>query len=259
MNFRGLPSHIQEGIKALTIDQEFQHRFGTDKVLDQLDEQKFDKAQQLKLLTLVCDQKITISNININSITPKIWSILWLFDSAFINPNKVINFMEIDIAMYLLQNDIKTINLTEIFNDSISYCMKNQIDYNVALQVISQSIHLAFKPLNLFPKQNKIGNQIICYDADWLTSTIAKVHAVTGLKPDQIINMSLTSICFYFAQYARINGNENIYRRSPEEILIEQDKRSCELIVERLFEKGVIKPEQKDDLFKKISSIPTIE
>lgn len=53
MNFRNLPHHIQEGIKALTIDEEFQHRFATDKILDEIDEMKTNMADEYQSLKMV--------------------------------------------------------------------------------------------------------------------------------------------------------------------------------------------------------------
>lgn len=254
MNFKNLNKDVKQGIKALTIDAEFQNRFATDKILDELDAQKFNRAQELRLLTLLFQQKITLCDVEVNAITPKIWSFIWILDTGFTNAKKEISQIDIDMIMYVLQNPIESFDLTKILSFSVGYCKKNQIYYDTAINIIAQSIRLSFKPLNMFPKSNIVGNQIMYYDVDWLTSTVAKVHAVTGLKPTKIMNMSLTAVCYYFAQYARINGAQNIYRRSPEEILIAQDQRCCELIVQRLIENGVITEEQRESIYKIISN-----
>ena len=254
MNFRKLNKHIQQGIKALTLDEEFQKRFGSDEILDQLDQQKYNPTEQLLLFQSINNEKIEIYQQKIKPITPKIWTFLWIIDSPFINTKKEISQVDIDIFLYLMQNQVKDIIPSNIVSEAVGYCQKNNIDYEVAVKIIYQAMRLAFKPLSLFPKSNISGNVQMYYDSEWLTGTIAKVHAVTGLFPEQIMNMSLTAICYYFAQFAKMNGAENIYRRSPEEILDAQDKRCCELIVQRLIENGVIKEEQRFEIYNIIST-----
>ena len=117
------------------------------------------------------------------------------------------------------------------------------------------SIRTAFRPLNLFPKRHVDGKAKVVFDADWITSLVARVHTVTGESPEKIMNeMSLTAACYYFAQAARMNGDETIYKRSDEEILIAQDRRAVELICERLIELKVIKQE---DYFKYFTIMTT--
>lgn len=95
------------------------------------------------------------------------------------------------------------------------------------------------------------------FDADWITSLVARVHSVTGESPTKIMNeMSLTAACYYFAQYARMNGDETIYKRSAEEILIEQDKRAVEMICERLIELNVIQREEYFKYYKIMTTNP---
>lgn len=42
MNFKHLPNDVKQAIKALTTDQEFQDRFAKDKILDQLEAEKYN-------------------------------------------------------------------------------------------------------------------------------------------------------------------------------------------------------------------------
>jgi len=66
--------------------------------------------------------------------------------------------------------------------------------------------------------------------------------------------MSLTSACYYFAQYARMNGDDTIYKRSEDEILLAQDRRAVELICERLVELNII---PQSEYFKYLTIMTT--
>lgn len=67
--------------------------------------------------------------------------------------------------------------------------------------------------------------------------------------------MSLAEACYYFAQYRRMNGSDQIYKRTPEQILQLEDHRAAEMVIERLIEKKVISPEQKQKWLTQITTI----
>lgn len=256
MYFRTLPKHIQEGIKELTVDEEFQQRFATDKVLDEIDEMKTNMADEYKCIQLVIGNKIKINEKLFSALTPLMWSFLWVIDSPFVNYEKNVKEVDIDLFFYILENGVGDGDTVRIITDSLQYTEKHfQMTYDECLNIITTIIKMSFKPLNLFPKTNMAGRND--FDADWLTSLITKVHAVTGYSPDYIMKeMSLTSACYYFAQYRRMNGSENIFKRTDEEILILEDKRACEMIIERLIEKKVITEDEREKWLKEISTSP---
>ena len=68
-------------------------------------------------------------------------------------------------------------------------------------------------------------------------------------------NLSMTACCFYYVQYARMQGAEHIEKRASEEILKAQSERTCTLICDRLIELGVIKEEQRDEIYH-IMTVP---
>jgi aspartyl-tRNA synthetase len=103
MNFRNLPKHIQEGIKLLPTDDEFQHRFATDKVLDEIDAMKTNMADEYKSLQLVLGNNLKIGDRTFHPITPAMWSFLWVIDSPFVNYDKTVNDVDIDLFLYLLE------------------------------------------------------------------------------------------------------------------------------------------------------------
>ena len=256
MYFKTLSKEIKDAILKLTSDKEFQDRFANDKKLDEIDELKINKGEELKFIQLLLTNKIEIQNHIFKAMTPAIWSFLWIIDSPFVCFDKNITQSDVDIFFYLLENGVGDCDPVRIVTESLQFTSRCiQITFDEAFGIITEIIKLSFKPLNLFPNSNSKGQNI--FDADFLTSLVTRVRQVTGYNPDYILNeMSMSSVCYYFAQFARVNGNENIFRRTEEEILIMQDLRASELIVERLIELDVIKPEEKEKYVKIITTPP---
>lgn len=190
-----------------------------------------------------------------NPITPAIWCFLWVINSPFVNYEKEIKEVDIDLFYYILDNGIGDGDPIRLLSESLQYTSNHlQISYEEAHGILSTMIRLSFKPLNLFPKSVSSGKKSI-FDADWLTALITKVHEVTGYTPDYIMNeMSLTSACYYFAQYRRMNSNDEIYKRTDEEILILEDKRASEMVVDRLIERGIFPIEEREKWLNQITT-----
>lgn len=188
-------------------------------------------------------------------ITPAKWAYLWATSSPFIVNEKEPTLLDVDYFLYVLDNGIEEGDVVLSFNRSLGYTKKLNISYEEGIKIIINSIRVAFRPLNLFPKRQGNTNRKAMFDADWITSLVARVHSVTGESPKKIMNeMSLTAACYYFAQYARMNGDDTIYKRSEEEILIAQDRRAVEMICERLIELNVIK---REEYFKYLTIMTT--
>lgn len=256
MYFSKLPKDIQQAIFKLTKDKEFQHRFATDKELDELDSLKNNPAEELKALQAVLGLDLSFTDRKTKVLTPAKWAYLWILNSPFVTSEKPPTEIDIDLFLYILEKGVENGDIVESFNKSIRYTKTIDIDYEEALKVIINAIRIAFRPLNLFPKRQGTGSKLV-FDADWITSLVARVHAVTGETPKYIMHeMSLTSACYYFAQYARMQGDDTIYKRSEEEILILQDRRACEMICERLIELNVIKREDYLKYFTIMSTNP---
>lgn len=255
MNFRNLPKNIQDGVRELTKDEEFQYRFGHDKILDELDEMETNKNEEYTSLMLLLKNEIVIEDKIYHPLTIAIWGFLYVIDSPFINSEKEVTELDIDIFFYLLDNGVAHININDTIINAAGYSKKLNLDINNALDVILKIIKISFQPLNLFPKKNSNGKNL--FDGDWVTALVTKVYNVTGYDANYIMNtLSLHACCYYFAQYARENGAEQIFRRTPEEIMKLKDKRASELVVERLIEKGVMPKEERDKWYNEIITPP---
>lgn len=134
---------------------------------------------------------------------------------------------------------------------------RRNLEINAAYEVANTLIHLAFSPLKMFPSVGTVEvHEQLCFDCDWMTNIIAKVHTVTGLTPKEIENMSLCACCFYYIQWCRMNGSKEISKRTSEEILKAQSERTDVLIAERLIEVGILKEEEKAEFLKTIGTPP---
>lgn len=258
MFFQNLPKNIQEAIKGLTQDKEFQDRFGHDPVLDELDDEKNDLKDTLPELLSTLNYKLHYKDKEYNNLTPLKWSFLWNVNSPFVRKSKKEpKMVDADLFFYVLEYGVEDILTSDLISKSFGYCQKNGLDIDDAGSVIHILISRAFNPLKMFPttKTSKTETEPV-FDADWLTSLVSKVHSSTGYAPDYIMNnLSMTACCFYYVQYARMQGAEHIEKRASEEILKAQSERTCTLICDRLIELGVIKEEQRDEIYH-IMTVP---
>lgn len=246
MNFKHLPNDVKQAIKALTTDQEFQDRFAKDKILDQLEAEKYNSRDEYLALLTVLNKKIVFNNLELKTITPAIWSFLYISKSPFVSNKGNITTSDVDFVLYILANGLNNVGSSsqQIYMNSIGFCQEHNINVLEAAEVIIEIIKISFRPLKMFPTTYNTTQSSPRFDADWLTGIVAKVHQVTGLTPREIINqMSLTQCCYYFAQYARMNSTQEIHMRSDEEIIKAMGQRTVELILQRLLEINIIKNE----------------
>lgn len=184
---------------------------------------------------------------------------LWCIDSPLVKDTvKNITELDLDIFFYTLDNTPDSDAVT-VSTSAIGELRKRGLTIEEAAEVAKTLINLAFQPLRMFPQTNNVvvGNQQPAFDADWLTGMISKVHNVTGNTPDFIMNnMSLCACCFYYIQWCRNQGSQNISKRTPEEILKAQSERTDEMIAERLIELKVLKEEEKQDFIRTIRTPP---
>lgn len=256
MFFQKLPKKVQEGIKYLTIDKEFQDRFGHDEILDELDHEKFNIKQTFHDLLAFLGRPIIFKEKKIKQLTPLVWTYLWCADNPLVRKGKDITQLDVDMFFYALENGVDE-NITQIAEKSIGYCEQNGIDDP---SIVPLLVRNAFLPLKMFPQTQtaeQLAGQEPIFDTDWLSSMITKVHDVTGKDIDYIMrDMSLSACCFYYIQYCRMNGAKNVERRPDEEILRLQDERSCTMILDRLIELKIVDESQRDEYFRIMTTNP---
>ena len=253
MNPNVLPKNIQQAIIDLTEDEEFQKIFSEDQQLDYLDSLKHDKQIEFHQFQLLVRKKLNIFGLEFNPLTIALYSYLYTIKSPIVFDIKKSTMIDLDLFFYLLQTKDYNWNVKQVLHKSIGYCSNVlHLSERQIVKVFEKFYKIEFRCLNLFPKSDQQKEPM--FNVDWITSIIAKVKPLTSYSTEQLyMDIPITEIYYYFANYCRMQGDQRIYIRTEEEILAEQDKRICQLIVERLVKKGIIKPQQSNSILKQIS------
>ena len=253
MRLETLSKDIQQAVFNLTEDQEFQKIFAEDKQLDYLQSLKHDKQIEFYELQLLINKKIRLFDIDFNPITIALYSYLYSIKSNIVFDIDHITTVDLDLFFYLLQTKDYNFDLKQLLIKSMGYCQKElKLSLNQTIELFKKIYKIEFRCLNLFPRTNQQKEAL--FNADWMTSIVSKVKPLTSYSTVQLYkDVSLSQIYYYFANYCRMQGDQSIFIRTEEEILFEEDLRMCELVVDRLIEKGVIAPAQRDNIIKQMA------
>lgn len=253
MNLNTLPQDLQQAVVDLTEDEQFQKIFKEDEQLDYLESLQHDKQIEFHQLQLMLYKKLNIFGLEFNPLTIALYSYLYSIQSPIVFDIKKTTMIDLDVFFYLLQTKDYNWNMKQLLAKSAGY-IKNVLHLNEKqiVKVFEKIYKIEFRCLNLFPKDDSEKKPM--FNVDWITSITSKVKPLTSYSSEQIYkDISITEIYYYFANFCRMQGDQRIFIRTEDEILAEEDKRICQLIVERLVKKGVIKPEQSDSILKQIS------
>lgn len=244
MYFNKLPQHLQVQIEKLTRDDEFQHRFGTDKQLDQIENMKLDKAALSRQFEYLINGYETVSDKKLHPLTLSKVTFLWLKNSPFLELNLDVNTIkqeDVDLFFYVLNTNIRKIDFQFSKAQSLNFFSINfpELTFEDGIALALHITHLMFTPLKYFSYEQKRteGNVTVDYSIRWLTGMAIAVRQVTGYDIDFIIQeLPLNIICYYYVQFRRKNGQQ-INDRSDEEILIMIDQRCVNIILDYWIEK----------------------
>lgn len=251
MNLLNLPRNIVNQIGLLTKDQQFQQRFSKDKVLDELDEQKHNQQIQFLQLQLLLHKKIRLYGIDFNPITVALFSYLYSIRSPIVVKDADITVIDLNIFFYLLQTKDYNTDIGSVLQKSMNYCERVlKLNIEQATIAFNKMYKVQFRVLSMFPNHSR-GDAESLFNLDWALSLVSKVKPLVSYSTEQLYSdVSIMQIYYYFADYCRSNGSEAIFIRTEEQILAEEDERVCQLVLERLVEKNVIKKEQVDKYLK---------
>ena len=203
-------------------------------------------------IQLLNKKRIKLFGIEINPLTLSLYSYLYGIKSPIIFDIHNITTIDLDVFFYLLQTKDYGDELKQVIIKSMGYCQKvMNLNLDQVVQLFQQIYKIEFRCLNLFPKNSQQKEPL--FNVDWMISLVSKVKPLTSYTTEQLYNdISLTQIYYYFASYCRIQGDQSIFIRTEDEILYEEDRRMCQLVVDRIIEKGVIKQEQRDKIIELI-------
>lgn len=235
----------------------FRTGFGHDKILDELDDELNEDAYAILLSTL--NFKVRYNGKTYNNLTPIKWAYLWCIENPLVKKMKnEPTQADVDLFFYILANEVEDVDIKAVLAASLNYCENNSITTEEAIEVAHIVVSQAFAPLKMFPHNDNVkAAQDPVFDADWLTAIVAKVQPVTGMNATEIMTkLSLTACCYYYAQYARMQGTQHIEKRPSNEIMVAKNNRTCELILDRFEELKITKPEERAELYKIMTSPP---
>ena len=252
MKFSTLPQSIQYEIYLLTSDEQFQKRFGEDEVLDQLDQLKYDPFIQYCELQLMLHNKLKMNEVELEPLTLAMWAFLYTLKSPIVTEGENITMLDVNMFFYLLQTKKFDETLNQILQNSMNYCVEKMgVSEAEAVDMFKKLLKINFRVLNMFPRLRIEKKNV--FNGDWMTSIVSKVKQVSSYSTQELYKeISFCEVYYLFAQYCRQNGSEAIYLRTEEEIQIEIDKRSTELVIDRLIEKNVIQQRDREYYIKQI-------
>lgn len=252
-----LKSPLKECAFLLNKDEEFQKRFQTDPILDKLYDEQYDPALCYIELTSTLNGKLEFDEQEFSQIRLLQYIWLWCVGNPLVKAGKDIEEADLDLFFYTLEHEFNPCDsILKIMTVAFGEIKRRNLTKERAEEIAKSLIGIGFHPLSMFPATNGTGNEQPMFDADWMTGIISKVHVVTGLLPKEIEKMSMSACCFYFIQWCRMQGDNHIMKRTPEEILKAISKRTDELIAERLIELGQLKEEDKLEFLNIIGTPP---
>lgn len=205
-------------ILPVMLDDEFAKILTNDPVLNELEKLKFNEKDQFLELMILLNNQVKICGVEVNAITPAIWSFLYAIKSPFVIRDKKIKNLDIDVLMYILHRGINRIS-DNLFAVANGFCKSKNLNYFVVEKDLLDLIRLAFRAVEMFPAGQANGEQP-AFNADWLTRIVSMACQVTNETATNImLKMPLTACLYYVAQYARKNDIHNtIKRRNSAEI-----------------------------------------
>lgn len=252
MHFKNLSKAEQSWIKDLCKDDVFQDRFGHDEVLDALESEKYNKKDTLQGILSIAGIHQKIRGCKVGILTVLKLAVLWVLKSPVVFPeNSEVTSLDIDIFFYILNHSFDGDEL-EMVKNALGETKRMGVATDEAVLIAKEVLSTAFRPLKMFPAtQGQVKKPV--FDDDWISSMVSVVHAMTGLKPEEIIHyLPLNAVFLYYIQYCRSNGAKHISKRTPLELAIAIDDRCNELIVDRLIELKKVSESCRDEFLNKI-------
>lgn len=248
MFFGKLPKHLQEAVKALTNDVEFNRQLNDDKELDRLDDLEINREFEKQCLNILLGKSIEMHGHSFKPLTAIAVMRLWASFNPIITGQGDIELKHIDEFFQLLEYP-ETDESSEGFAEANYFDIADKLD-----EVVKFELKAAFQPLAMFPSSNVKGGEQCVFDADWIMRLAAVGCKVGGLKLEEALRLPMYALTSMFIQLARMNGNQNIERQAPEEILRQQSHRVCELVIDRLIQLGKIDASERDKYIEMVAN-----
>ena len=229
-------------LRYLANSAEFSEFISDDPELDRLDTEKYDPAMELRMISELSGSCFYgIGNAVFPPIFPLLLSWLWLLNSPFVTGAQPTE-PDADIFFFLLKGKSFSGTVSELAKASSGFCRRSGISFDTALREISELKQIAFHPLTFFPPSGSdSADSRNMYDADWLSHKVCIAAKESLISAAELMYSPLSAVLWYYIQwYRRTFPDQNVRRRTPEEISNAIMERTHTLAVEFLKMKGKI-------------------
>lgn len=205
----------------LASSEEFQQIVDSDPILKRISNFKLNKSAELFSLMEMFRSVIRLGNVDIQPITPAVWSFLWAIDNSYTKDFEAITPEDTDIFFWILQHGVRRLECeVEFITVRCAGTVENAgMDYEEVAAELMQLVYYTFRPLSFLPQETGNGESKI-YDAWWLTRICDIAASESGESArDVMFNMPLSTCFYHFVHHMAKNDTKHlIHRRTPHEI-----------------------------------------
>lgn len=224
---------------------EFNRILADDQELKQLENLKYDKSAETRLLLEVMGMGgFHIGKLPIRPLTAAKWAFLWMLENHYA-VGGAIRTIDLDVALYIFSLfDLRDLReegcaLWEIPGKAAGYSKAPGLDEAETHREIAAWCDAAFRPLELMPPAD-LADEPPRYDAQWLTRICSIAVRETGEPWEKIMyEMSLSTLCCVYVNFAqRESAEPHQFRRRPDAELEAQISARIDLLVEEFLNRS---------------------
>lgn len=217
----------REELLYLTASEEFQKLFAGDRILDQLEAERFDEHLEFNLTMETLGQVFQIGTFAVSGITAALWALLWSIGSAYAVGGKEAAEADADVFLWLLANRLtKPFDLHSLPGVASGSCAAAGLTFEEAHAELLELVAMAFAPLALLPPSRCSGEKPR-FDSDWLCWIAGIAARESGETARYCMHEMPLSVCFrHYINLLRRDDYKNTIRRRP-------DAEICEAMLAR--------------------------
>ena len=165
----------------LASSEAFQAILNDDPVLTELDAAWIDMEAERLMLFEALGATERICGIEVQPITPAVWSVLWTLKSPLCSRSMAgATALDAAIALWLLTHPLGDFSYETIEEDAAEYSRTIAADWSDIWMELAAMVNQAFSPLKMLPQTG--GNSEMIFDADWMLSLCSVAARESGVS-----------------------------------------------------------------------------
>lgn len=165
----------------LASSKAFQDILNDDPVLMELDAARIDMEAEKLMLFEALGATERICGIEVQPITPAVWSVLWTLKSPLCSRSmEGATALDAAIALWLLTHPLNDFAYDSIEEDAARYSETIAAEWSDIWMELISMVNLAFSPLKMLPQTG--GNSEMIFDADWMLSLCSIAARESGVS-----------------------------------------------------------------------------